>query len=261
MKVFKKIAVFSFVFCFFFMSFSFAQDATSIVRSSRDRIQATTVSTRARMIITSKDGSTSERLIDQYSSKKNGKTSTIIVFQKPASVAGTRFLTIEKEGGGQDQWIFLPALAKLRRIAASEGSGNFVGTDFTYDDISQATRSVDADTHVLLREEQLGGSPCYVIESKPKDSSYQYSKMVSWITKDTLVSLKIDIFDKKGILIKKVESGDTQDVQGRLTPFSTKMTTVSSGTSTEIKIEILKYDDPIPDAVFTTDFVLTGRLK
>lgn len=239
----------------------FAQDADEIVRSSRDRISADTVSTRSRMIITAKDGKTTERLLDQFASDSGGTTSTMIVFQKPASVAGTRFLTIEKEKGADDQWIFLPALGKVRRVAASEGSARFVGTDFSYDDISSVNRKASEDTHSYLREENLDGIPCHVIESIPKDTSYQYSKLISWIAKDSHIAHRIELFDQKKVHVKTLEILDAKDIQGRLSPMSTKVSTLADGTSTEIRVEILKYDDPIPDAVFTTNYLSTGRAR
>lgn len=242
-------------------SFLTAQTADQIVKSSRDRITATTVSTRSRMVIQAKDGSTTERLLDQYSSDSGDTTRTMIVFQKPASVAGTRFLTIEKDNGTGDRWMFLPALGKVRRIAAAEGSGSFVGTDFSFDDISSANRNLIADTHVLKGEETLGGKACYVIESTPKDTSYQYSKMIQWIEKDGFLSKKIELYDKKGTLIKQVDILSTKDFQGRITPTETKMSTLADGTSTTIFIDIMKYDDPIPDAVFTTNYLSTGRVR
>lgn len=236
-----------------------AQSADDIVKSSRDRITATTVSTRSRMVIQAKDGSTTERLLDQYSSDAGDTTRAMIVFQRPASVAGTRFLTIEKEQGSEDRWMYLPALGKVRRIAASEGSGSFVGTDFSYDDISSANRNLSLDTHVLKGEEKLDGKDCYVIESTPKDSSYQYSKMVQWIEKDGYLSRKIELYDKKDVLVKRVEILATKDFQGRITPTETRMSTLADGTSTTIFIDIMKYDSPIPDGVFTTNYLSTGR--
>lgn len=239
----------------------YAQNADAIVRDSRDRIKADTVSTRSKMVIRAKDGSTTERLLDQYSKDGPKGTRTVIVFQQPATVAGTRFLTMENTGGADDRWIFLPGLAKVRRVAASEGSGSFMGTDFSYDDISSASRNSDLDTHSLLREEDFSGTVCYVIQSVPKDSSYQYSKMVSWIAKDSKISMKIELYDKKGTLVKTVEMAGVKDVQGRLTPTVTKMTTHAAGTSSTINMEIIKYDDPIPEKVFTTEYLETGRVR
>jgi outer membrane lipoprotein-sorting protein len=235
-----------------------AQEADAIVRSSRDRIKADTVSTRARMVIYAKDGSTSERLVDQYSKDGPNGSRAVIVFQQPASVTGTRFLTMQNPGG-EDRWIFLPSLGKVRRIAASEGSGSFMGTDFSYDDVSSASRSVDLDTHTILREENYGEAACYVIQSIPKNSSYQYSKMVQWIQKDSLITAKIELYDKKNALVKTAEMSGIKDIQGRLTATLTKMTTHAAGTYTVITNEITKYNDPIPEGVFTVEFLETGR--
>ncbi|MDR0878436.1 MAG: outer membrane lipoprotein-sorting protein [Treponema sp.] len=245
----------------------FAQDAgqqidvQAIIRASRDRISADTVSTRSRMVITAKNGTTTERVIDQYSKDGPKGDRVIIVFQSPKSVAGTRFLTMENPGSPDDRWIFLPELGKVRRIAASEGSGSFMGTDLSYDDISSATRSADLDTHTLLREENFNGTPSYVIQSVPKDGGYQYSKMIQWIDKDTKVNHKIELYDKKAALVKTLETLRLKEVQGRLTPMSTKMTTIAAGTSTTINVDIIKYDDAIPEGVFTVNYLETGRAR
>ena len=240
--------------------FLFAQDAVSIVEKSRNRIQSETVSTRSKMIITAKNGTVSERTIDQYSKKdSSGNNRAIIVFQDPASVRGTRFLTIENPGKENDQWIFLPSLGKVRRIAASEGSGSFMGTDLSYDDISSADRKTDLDNHKILREEKFQNKDCYVIESIPKDSNYQYSKMIQWIDKSNFVTLKVELYDKRGVQVKLLEILELREVQGRLAIMITKMTTIAAGTSTSLNIGILKYDDPIPEGVFTTNYLETGR--
>jgi outer membrane lipoprotein-sorting protein len=236
-----------------------AQDAESIVRASRDRIKSDTISTRSKMVIHAKDGSTTERLVDQYSKDGPKGSRTMIVFQQPATVAGTRFLTMENPGSADDRWIFLPSLGKVRRVAASEGNGSFMGTDFSYDDISSASRGVELDTHTLLREENFGGSPCYVIQSVPKNSSYQYSKMIQWVTKDSKIALKIELYDKRNALVKTVEMSGIKEVQGRSTVTITKITTHAAGTSTIITMDIVKYDDNIPERVFTTTFLETGR--
>ncbi len=239
----------------------FAQDAASIITQSRDRIQADTVSTRSRMVITARDGSTTERVLDQYSADGPSGNRTLIVFQRPASVAGTRFLTLANAGGAEDRWIFLPALGKERRINASEGSGSFMGTDFSYDDISSADRDAGKDTHTLTGTEVLNGRGCQVITSVPRASSWQYSKMVSWIDSETLVAWKIELYDDRGTLVKVLEVQKVEDVQGRLTPMVTKMSTLASGTSTTIFVDLIKYDDRIPEAVFTTDYLILGRLR
>jgi outer membrane lipoprotein-sorting protein len=251
-----------FVFAFVLAAAVFlpAQDAASIVEKSRNRIQASTIQTRSKMLISAKSGGVTERVMDQYAKDDAaGNNRSVIVFQNPASIAGTRFLTIENAGKDDDRWIFLPSLGKVRRIAASEGSGSFVGTDLSYDDVSSQDRNADLDNHRILREEKLRGADCYVIESTPKDPGYQYSKMIHYIDKANFVNYKIELYDRRGNQVKLLEILDLKDVQGKLTPMSTKMTTLAAGTSTTISVDIIKYDGNIPEGVFTTAFLETGR--
>jgi outer membrane lipoprotein-sorting protein len=238
-----------------------AQDAASIIRAARNRVSADTISSRSRMVITAKDGSTTERILDQYAKDGPNGSRTVIVFQRPANVAGTRFLTMNTASGGEDRWIFLPSLGKVRRIAASEGGGNFMGTDFSYDDISAMDRDIDLDTHSVLREESLAGTPCYVIQSIPHDNTYPYTKTLTWIGKDNSLIYKSELYNRRGELVKVMEMTDFRDVQGRLTPMQTKIATLAAGTSTTIFMDIMKYDDPIPESVFTTAYLETGRAR
>jgi outer membrane lipoprotein-sorting protein len=242
-------------------SFLYAQDAASIMKAARDLAGADTTSTRSRMVITAKNGSTSERVIDQYSKDGPYGSRMIIVFQRPANVAGTRFLTMDNASGGEDRWIFLPNLGKIRRVAASEGGGNFMGTDFSYDDISSMGRDVDKDTHTVLREETLNGALCYVIRSVPKGKDYQYSKTITWVDKDRPLTYRAEMYNRRDELAKVIEISGYRDVQGRPTPMETKISTIASGTSTTVYIDIIKYDDPIPEGVFTTAYLETGRLR
>ena len=238
-------------------------DADSIVEKSRNRIKAETTSTRSRMVIKAKNGNTTERVIDQYSKDDaQGNHRTVIVFQSPASVAGTRFLTRENSGRANDQWIFQPSLGnKARRLVASEGSSSFLGTDLSNDDIASMNRKTDLDTHKLLREEKLDGKDCYVIESTPKDSSYQYSKMITWIDKTNFCNYQVELYDKRGNQIKLLEIIEYKEVQGILSIASMRMTTLAAGTSTTIYSDIIRYDDNIPEVVFTTEFLETGRTR
>jgi outer membrane lipoprotein-sorting protein len=240
----------------------FAQDAAAIMQTAKDRIQSDTMSSRSRMVITAKNGGTTERVIDQYSKDaENGRARAVIVFQSPATVRGTRFLTMDNAAGKSDQWIFLPALGKVRRIASSESGGSFMGTDFSYDDMSLMDRDVEDETHTLLREETLDGMTCYVIQSVPKDSDFQYSKTLTWIDKSNYRTYKLELYNKRGGMEKMMEMSAYQDIQGRDTPTQTKVSTLAAGTSTTIYMDIIKYDDPIPEGVFTTAYLETGRVR
>ncbi|MDR1024166.1 MAG: outer membrane lipoprotein-sorting protein [Treponema sp.] len=239
-----------------------AQDAAVIMQTVKDRTLADTMSSRSRMVITARNGSTTERVIDQYSKDgANGYGRSVVVFQSPATVRGTRFLMMDNASGKSDQWIFLPGLGKVRRIAASESGGSFMGTDFSYDDMSALDREADLDTHSILREEALEGSACYVIQSIPRDSSFQYSKMISWIDKSDYRIYRREMYGRRGALEKVMEVSGYQDLQGRDTPTRIKVSTPAAGTSTTIFMDIIKYDDPIPEGVFTTAYLETGRVR
>jgi outer membrane lipoprotein-sorting protein len=239
-----------------------AQSAASIMQAAQDRIQSDTMSSRSRMVITAKNGNTTERIIYQYSKDAaNGYSRTVIVFQSPATVRGTRFLTMDNAAGKSDQWIFLPALGKVRRIASSESGGSFMGTDFSYDDMSLMDRDVAEDAHTVLREETLNGAACYVIESVPRGSDFQYAKTLAWIDKTNYRAYKRELYNKRGAVEKVMEISGYKDVQGRDTPTQTKVSTVAAGTSTIISMDIIKYDDPVPEGVFTTACLETGRAR
>jgi hypothetical protein len=243
-------------------SLACAQDAVSIMRTVKDRTPADTMSSRSRMVITARNGSTAERVIDQYSKDgDNGYGRSVVVFQSPTTVRGTRFLMMDNASGKSDQWIFLPGMGKVRRIAASESGGSFMGTDFSYDDMSAMDREADLDVHTILREEALDGSNCYVIESVPRDSSFQYSKMISWIDKSNYRIYKREMYGRRGTLEKVMEVSGYQDLQGRDTPTQIKVSTLAAGTSTTIYMDIIRYDDPIPEGVFTTAYLETGRVR
>ena len=254
----KLIPVIIFILSAGFLS---AQEtAHSIVERSRNRIQAETTSSRSRMVITARSGAVTERVMDQFSKRDvQGNNRSVIVFLEPASVRGTRFLTIENPDRANDQWIFLPSLGRVRRIAAAEGSGSFMGTDFSYDDIASMDRRADLDDHRILREERFRGRDCYVIESIPRDASFQYSRMIQWIDKNDFRLYQVEMYDRRGNLVKRLEILEYREVQGRLSPVVTRMTTIATGSSTTLNIINLRYDEPIPEGVFTPRFLETGR--
>jgi outer membrane lipoprotein-sorting protein len=238
-----------------------AQDAASIMKAARENNDSASMGTRDRMVVTAKNGSTKEMVIDQYSKDGPNGSRTMVVFNSPAGQKGTRFLSMDNASGGTDQWIYLPSLGKSRRIASSESGGSFMGTDFSYDDMSLMGRDTGDDKHSILREETIAGAACYVIQSIPNKSGYQYSKTISWVDKAKNRILKVELYDKRGTLVKLLEMSNYQDVQGRDTARAVKITTVAAGTSTTIHMDKIEYDMNIPEGVFTTAYLETGRAK
>ena len=239
----------------------FSQNAKEIVKKAKTQVDLSSLGTRAKMQI-QKDGKTLNiLLIDQYSSKdKNGFQRTMIEFKEPAIAKGTRFLMQEKKDGTMDQRIFLPSLKKVRRIATeNDGSESFMGTDFSYNDVSFMTRDADRDDFVLLEEQTIEGKECYAIEGKPKDVGYSYNKTVLFISKQDNMILKVEFYNKENVLVKILELSNYKKIQNVLTPMQTKISTLATNTSTIIELQKVSYGMRIPEKVFTTKYLETGR--
>lgn len=212
--------------------------------------------------ITETNGSVKNRVVEMWGvTGKNDLSNQIMVFRTPASVKNTRFLIKENETG-DDKWIFMPALGKVRRIAASDGDSNFMGTEFTYDDMSAG--EINDYTHKLLREETLKGYNCYVVESIPKViEDNQYSRRVQWIIKDPniLMPIKAELYNKKGELNKVLTISELEDYDGFWLPTVTKMENVITNRSSEMINKKAEVNKRINPALFEKRFLTTGKVK
>lgn len=256
----KKIILL--IWCVIFTSsFVSADTAAEIVLRTRTKSGVDSVGTRSKLEIQNAGTTINVLIIDQYSSKdKDGLQRTLIDFKEPANARGTRFLMLERKGGSMDQRIFLPNLGKTRRIAAeSEGNESFMGTDFSYNDISFLDRDTGLDTFSIVKEEVYNGKSCYVIEAVPKDKNYSYSKTIMWIEKEADIFHKGEFYDKNFKLEKIIELSNYKAVNGIMTPHTTKLSTLKTNTSTVITIQKIQYGMNIPDKVFTVKYLETGK--
>ena len=214
----------------------------------------------AQMDLIDKSGEVSSRRIEEFSmDDKNDLGRVIMIFHAPASVKNTRFLVMEKDGDADDdQWIYLPAMQRVRRIAASEGSSSFMGSDFSYDDMS--SRDIDDYSYELLGEEAFDGVDCYKVQVTPLDlEDDQYSKLITWVEKATWVNRKVEMYDKKGELEKVLTVERLEVVQGYQTPIITRMQNVQNGHSTLLSVKKFVYNDSFPESIFSTRFLQTGK--
>ncbi|MBO8449881.1 MAG: outer membrane lipoprotein-sorting protein [Spirochaetes bacterium] len=236
----------------------FALDGRTVMQQADDVKKPDYSHTLVKMDLIEKNGQVETRVVEQWGMRKNGLNSVVMIFRSPASVKNTRFLQIENEGRADDKWIYLPALRNTRRIAASEGDKSFMGTDATYDDMS--SREVDDDRHELLEEKSINGFACYVVRSEPVDpDSSQYQYRVSYIDKATMVPVFVQMYDKQGGLVKELTVERLQNVNGYDTPVETLLENVQTGHATRMVITNIEVDKPVPDKVFTQNFLNTGR--
>ena len=238
----------------------FAEEtAEEIIKGKPSTVKIETIGTRAKMEIQRNGATMAELLVDQYSVQKENDHRTFLEIKSPANVKGTRFLMIAKDGV-TDQRIYLPSLGKVRRITGeAEGTESFLGSDFSYNDMSYLQRDSSLDTYKLLREEEYGGTLCYVIEGIPKDTKSEYSKTNVWVEKNSKHLVKIAFYDRKNVLIKIMEMSNYEATQGIDTPRVTKMTTLATNTATTINIIKMQYNMNIPDKIFTPRYLEQGR--
>ena len=125
---------------------------------------------------------------------------TLITFHFPRDIKGTGLLTFEHIDKGDDQWLYLPALKRTKRIASENKSGSFVGSEFSYEDISST--KPEKYSYKYLREDSLNGEPVWVTERYPKFESSGYTKIVSWVNQSNFQTVKQEFFDRKGAVLK-----------------------------------------------------------
>lgn len=131
---------------------------------------------------------------------------TLVVFDEPADVSGTALLTFSHGNEPDDQWLYLPALGRVKRIASSNKSGPFVGSEFAYEDIS--SQEVAKYTYRYLREETVDGVDMFVIERDPVDEDSGYTRQVVWYDQAEYRPMKVDYYDRKDALLKTLTFHD-----------------------------------------------------
>ncbi|QTQ13807.1 outer membrane lipoprotein-sorting protein [Treponema parvum] len=243
-------------------SYVAAADATDIMRQVYDRKKPNFTKAALQMTLTDKNGTKETRNVGEYGRCRENLTDMVMIFFSPAAVKDTRFLQKENKNADDDKWIYLPALRSTRRVASSEGDKSFVGTDFTYDDMS--TREVEEDTHELLKEsETKNGFDCYVVKSVPLDKNNQYLYRISWVDKKTMIPVYIEMYDKKEKLQKINTIKSIEERTGNKTyniPMEMQMDNVQTGHSTTLKILNIEVDKPLAEGYFSPNFLNTGRL-
>ena len=162
---------------------------------------------------------------------------SIIVFSAPRDIDGTATLTHSKiEPSDDDQWLFLPAVKRVKRISSSNRTGKFVGSEFSFEDLG--SQEVDDNTYKWLRDESCPDAPsltCHVIESYPKNARSGYSKRVTWTDKDEYRQYKTEFYNRRGDLEKVLTaSGYTAYLGEYWRPARLDMQNVQTGKSTTL---------------------------
>ena len=148
------------------------------------------------MILRNSHGEESRRDLRMRSLEVTGDgDKSLVIFDRPADVQGTALLTYTHKKGDDDQWLYLPALSRVKRISSNNKSGPFMGSEFAYEDFS--SQEVEKYTYKYLRDETLHEKPCFVVERYPVDPRSGYTRQVVWIDQAEYRVWKVEFYDRK----------------------------------------------------------------
>jgi len=154
-----------------------------------------------RMILRNKQGDESIREIRVRTLEQlDDGDKSLTIFDKPADVRGTNFLTFTHKTGPDDQWLYLPALKRVKRISSRNKSGPFMGSEFAYEDLS--SQEIEKYTYKYLRDEACGELQCFVIERIPVDRYSGYTRQLAWLDQQEYRPQKIVFYDRKNAKLK-----------------------------------------------------------
>jgi hypothetical protein len=211
---------------------------------------------RVMMKLVSKGGQ--ERVREMTMLRKNfgeagGNQKYFIYFFQPADVKDMTFMVYKYPAKDDDRWLFVPAISMVRRIAAQDKRSSFVGSDFTYEDVSG--RDLEDDTHAISREEKIGNKDCFVVKSSPKTADADYSYRLSWVDKSTFLPIKEEYYDRKGEQYRVFSADEIKDIKGFPTITKRTMKNLQSGHMTEVSYMKTDYNIGIDDSLFTERFL------
>jgi len=159
------------------------------------------------MLLKNKQGETSRRDMRAKTLEvpADGDKS-LMIFDTPADVKGTALLSFSHKTADDEQWLYLPALKRVKRIASDNKAGPFMGSEFAYEDIT--SQEVEKYTYKWLRDEKLDGQDVFVFERFPVDKNSGYTRQVVWMDKAAYRIQKIDYYDRKQALLKTLTFKD-----------------------------------------------------
>lgn len=180
---------------------------------------------------------------------------SIAVFESPRDVKGVAILSYAHKVAADDQWLYLPALKRVKRIASKNKSGPFLGSEFSFEDFS--FQEVEKYDYVYLKEEKYLNDLCYVIERRPLDPYSGYTKQLVWIDKENYLVQKIHHFDRKSFHLKTQLFKDYRKYEGFFwQPHEIEMINHQNG-----KKSILIFDDVVLKSGFTDRDFSQNSLK
>ena len=211
------------------------------------------------MILRNRQGEESKREIRSKTLEGKGDgDKSMIVFDQPKDVAGTALLTFTHKQADDDRWLYLPAVKRVKRIASSNKSGPFMGSEFAYEDLG--SQEPEKYTYKWLRDEALDGKDCFVFERFPKDTDSGYTRQVVWMDKAEYRPFKIEFYDRKQSLLKTLTLADYAKYLDKYwRPGKLDMVNHQTGKSTTLLFKDYKFKNGFKDRDFDQNSLQNAR--
>ncbi|UCD32964.1 MAG: outer membrane lipoprotein-sorting protein [Desulfobacterales bacterium] len=212
------------------------------------------------MVLKNKHGQESIREIRVRTLEVEGDgDKSLTIFDKPRDVKGTAFLNFTHKQGDDDQWLYLPALKRVKRISSRNKSGSFMGSEFAYEDIS--SQEVEKYTYKWIRDEVYDGQQCFVIEFYPVDKKNSgYIRQVTWIDRKEYRKLQVNYFDRKNSHLKTLTfTGYKKYLDKYWRPDEMNMINHQTGKSTQLVFSNYKFRTGLKDRNFNKNSLKRAR--
>ncbi len=188
----------------------------------------------------------------------NDGDKSLTIFDEPRDVQGTAFLNFSHATIPDDQWIFLPALKRVKRIASRNKSGPFMGSEYAYEDMT--TFEVEKFTFSYVGDETYKNRSMYVVEQTPVDEFSGYTLQKVWVDQERYIPYKIEFYDKKKSLLKTLEFDEyTLYLDKYWRPLRTEMFNEQNGKSTELITHDIQFKTGLEDGDFDKNSLKRAR--
>ncbi len=203
------------------------------------------------MVLRNKRGQESKRELEIRTLEVDGDgDKSLTVFHSPRDIRGTALLTYSHGVQPDDQWLYLPALRRVKRIASNNKSGPFMGSEFAYEDLS--SQELEKYKYKYIKDDKVEGIDCFLIERYPVDKDSGYTKQQAWLDKDEYRVRKIDYYDRKGELLKTLTPSEYKKFLGKYwRAHKMKMVNHQTGKSTDLTWSKFKFKTGLKDDDFT----------
>ncbi|WP_373035381.1 outer membrane lipoprotein-sorting protein [Sulfurimonas sp.] len=241
------------------LSSLFAITGQEIAQKVHDRDDGDNSTANMKMILIDKNGNERVRDLHTYTKDKGEDELKLMFFLAPADVRNTAFLTYDYEDSNKDddQWLYLPELKKVKRIASSDKSSSFMGSDFTYSDMT--SRNVEDYTYEIMKEPVVGGHKTWQMMVIPKkDKTIEetgYTKSIVFVRQDNFVIIQALHYIKAGNKLKYMQILDLEKIDNVWTTKKIQMTTKKGRKTlhkTIFEFSDIKYNQDLKESFFTT---------